>query len=209
MSTRALPEPTFEQIVGRARILVVDDQEFPYLSLFRRDGYTMTKWRDVNKLSEIEQGKFDVVLLDLQGIGKKLSHDQGLGVLRHIKAVRPTQVVVAYSNADWPVKYQPFFDLADAVLPKSADYVNFKKSVDDLLQEHFSVGFHLQQLRGELTKAGADDWWARRAAKRAVAGRDPERLARVLRRRGLDQDTISSLIGLVQIAIGVAQIWTN
>ncbi len=31
----------------RARLLVIDDADFPYLSLFERDGYTMEKWADV------------------------------------------------------------------------------------------------------------------------------------------------------------------
>lgn len=206
---QTLPQPTLQQIVDRARILVIDDQDFPYSTLFRRDGYNVTKWRDVTKLTEIEQGKYDIVLLDLQGIGKRISQDQGLGVLRHIKEVRPSQVVVAYSNADWPVKYQPFFDLADEVLPKSADYVDFKRIVDDLLQEHFSVGFHIGRLERELAKSGINDWWSKRTLRAAVAAKDPDKLERLLRRRGVDQDTVTNILALVQIAIGVAQIWTN
>lgn len=209
MFKRTIPRPTLQQIVDRARILVIDDQPFPYAQLFRKAGYQLTKWRDVTNLSEIEQGRFDIVLLDLQGVGKKLSQDQGLGVLRHIKEVRPSQVVVAYSNADWPVKYQPFFDQADAVLPKSADFVDFKKLVDDLLQEHFSVGFHLSAIEAELERHGVSDRRTMRAATRAVAKKDPETFRRALARQGLDPDAISTLIGMAQIAIGVAQIWTS
>lgn len=209
MSARALPQPTLQQIVDRARILVIDDEDFPYGALFRRDGYNLTKWHDVTKLPDIEQGKYDIILLDLQGIGRKISKDQGLGVLRHIKQVRPTQVVVAYSNADWPVQYQPFFDMADDVLAKSADYVKFKQSVDELLQEHFSVGFHLRRLDAELERVGADDWWSRRAVRQAVAGGDLSKFKKVLKRRNVDEDSAQVLIGLVQVAVGVAQIWTN
>jgi CheY-like chemotaxis protein len=209
MGTRSLPRPTLQQIVDRARILVIDDEDFPYGALFRRDGYNVTKWHDVTKLPEIEQGKYDIILLDLQGIGKKISKDQGLGVLRHIKQVRPTQVVVAYSNADWPVEYQPFFDLADDVLPKSADYVQFKQSVDELLQEHFSVGFHLQRLDAELERLGANDWWSRRVIRRAVADGELSKVRRTLKRRNVDDESTQVIIGLVQIAVGVAQVWTN
>lgn len=203
-----LPEPSLAEIVRRARILVVDDQDFPYMVLFKNEGYNVTKWRDVTKLTEIEQGNFDVILLDLQGIGKKVSSDQGLGVLRHIKNTRPSQVVVAYSNADWPVKYQPFFDMADQVLPKSADYVDFKRCVDDLLQEHFSVGFHLNRLEAQMEQLGLSTWRGKRIARRAIDTRDTSNLAKFLENKGVDPDSAQVVLGIAQVAIGVVQIWT-
>lgn len=198
-----------EEIIRRAQILVVDDEDFPYATLFRREGYNVTKWRDVSKISEIEQGKFDVVLLDLQGIGRKLSADQGLGVLRHIKKARPSQVIVAYSNADWPVKYQPFFDKADRVLSKSADYVDFKREVDELLQEHFSVGFHRDRIRRVLAEAGLSGWRVNRLVDKSIRERDLAKLEKYLAARGLNTDDVQVVLGLVQVAIGVAQIWTS
>lgn len=209
MADRRLPKRSLEQIIERAKILVVDDLDFPYLVLFRKEGYNMTKWRDITKLSEIEQGKFDVILLDLQGIGKKVSQDQGLGVLRHIKTTRPSQVVVAYSNADWPVEYQPFFDMADRVFPKSADYVDFKRGVDELLEEHFDVGFHVARIEDEMSDVGVKGWRAKRTLQVAVATGDSRGLARLLERRGVDPESVQMIIGLAQVAVGVAQIWTH
>lgn len=209
MAYRRLPKPSLEQIVARARILVVDDQDFPYLILFKKDGYNMTRWKDVTKFSEIEQGKFDVILLDLQGIGKKVSQDQGLGVLRHIKTTRPSQVVVAYSNANWPVEYQPFFDMADRVFAKSADYVDFKRAVDELLEEHFDVGFHVSRIEEELATLGVGGWRAKRELGRAIETGDSRRLARLLDKRGVDADSAQVILGLAQLAVGVAQIWTH
>ncbi|QHT57139.1 response regulator [Cellulomonas sp. H30R-01] len=209
MARGSLPQPTLQEIVRRAHILVVDDQEFLYANLFKSAGYNITKWRDITRLSDIEQGLYDLILLDLQGVGRKLSEDQGLGILRHIKDVRPSQVVIAYSNADWPVRYQPFFELADGVLPKSADYVDFKRMVDEQLQSHFSVGFRLSQIESELDDAGAGDWWTRRLARRAISDRDTARLERRLRRRDVDSARVSHIIALIEVAIGVAQIWTS
>lgn len=127
------PTPSAEDLRRRARIVVIDDSPFPYAALFKRDGYTVDVWRDVNDLSKLENGYYDLILLDIQGVGSKQSADQGFGILRHLKDANPTQLIVAFSNADWSLKYKPFFDGADAVLPKSADYVDFKRSVDTLL----------------------------------------------------------------------------
>jgi len=58
--------PTIElsEIKKRARLLVIDDSDFPYQSLFERDGYTIEKWPDVTDLPKLESGFYDVVLLD-------------------------------------------------------------------------------------------------------------------------------------------------
>src|SRR5712692_9190275 len=103
------PKTPFEEIRRRARLLVIDDQEFPYMELFRRDGYTIEKWPDVKTLSDLQDGKYDLLLLDLQGVGRQESREQqGFGILKHLREQSPTLVVVAYSNADWSLKYQDF-----------------------------------------------------------------------------------------------------
>src|SRR5271154_4025408 len=100
----------FEEIKKRARLLVIDDSDFPYAELFKRDGYAIEQWRDVEDLSKLENGTFDLIMLDVQGVGKEISpSEQGLGVLHHIREVAATQVVIAFSSADFSLKYQEFF----------------------------------------------------------------------------------------------------
>jgi CheY-like chemotaxis protein len=93
------PTVAFDEMKKRARLLVIDDNDFPYQSLFDRDGYTLDKWNDVDDLSKIESGYFDIILLDLQGVGIAQSAEQGLGVLKHIRRKNPCQILIAYSNA--------------------------------------------------------------------------------------------------------------
>src|SRR4051812_21666912 len=107
------PQLSPEDIKKRARLLVVDDAEFAYLELFKRDGYTVEKWNDVEDLAKLESGYFDVILLDMKGIARAQSKDQGLGLIRHLKDVRPVQLIVAFSSADFSLKYKEFFDRAD------------------------------------------------------------------------------------------------
>jgi hypothetical protein len=94
------PKVEHDEIVRRTRILVIDDGEFPYGRLFKRDGYNLEKWSTLKDMGALERGDYDVVLLDLHGVGKAESSDQGLGVLRHIRETNPAQIVVAYSNAE-------------------------------------------------------------------------------------------------------------
>lgn len=109
MRRRRWPEIPFEDIKKRARIVVIDDSEFIYLPLFKKDGYNIEKWSDIIDLPKLEIGYFDIILLDILGVGKEQSADQGLGILRHLRQVSPAQIIIAYSSSDWSLKYQAFF----------------------------------------------------------------------------------------------------
>jgi len=50
------PELPIAEIRKRARLVVVDDGEFPYGQLFRRDDYQLDKWNDVHDLQKLESG---------------------------------------------------------------------------------------------------------------------------------------------------------
>ena len=62
------PKPSHEDIVRRSRVLVIDDGDFPYLRLFKRDNYNIDQWLEVTELAALETGEFDVILLDLMGV---------------------------------------------------------------------------------------------------------------------------------------------
>jgi hypothetical protein len=98
---RRWPSVPFDEIRKRARLLVIDDEDFPYQQLFIRDGYTLEKWDEIRQLGDLEQGKCDLILLDLQSVGRSESAEQGFGVRRHIRRESLAQIIVAYSNADW------------------------------------------------------------------------------------------------------------
>lgn len=68
------PQLSLEEIKKRARILIIDDMGFAYGDLFRSDGYAIDEWKDVESLSRLEEGDFDLILLDVHGVGKKISN---------------------------------------------------------------------------------------------------------------------------------------
>jgi response regulator RpfG family c-di-GMP phosphodiesterase len=144
--------PTYplSELRKRAKLLVIDDQSFSYVELFNRDGYAIEKWDDVKDLCKLETGYYDIILLDIHGVGREISpKEQGFGVLKHIRSVNPAQIIVAYSNESWSFKYSEFFDLADAKLDKNDDYVAFKEKIDTMLQNRFSLGFYVRKIETE------------------------------------------------------------
>jgi len=201
------PEPTIDEIRKRARILVIDDLEFPYSQLFERDGYVIKKWDDVSNLTELEHGDYDLILLDLQGVGRAESAEEGLGVLKHIRTRCPAQIIIAYSNADWPLKNQPFFKMADATLQKSADYVEFKEKVDELLRQRFALGFYVSRIQAELASHKQDLPALDKNSRDAILTGRPEQLGKYLRDKVGDTATVDRVIQIANIAVGVANLW--
>lgn len=197
------PAPSRDEILRRSRVLVIDDTGFTYKSLFKRDGYQVDSWRDVIDLPKLESGYYDVILLDIHGVGAKQSADQGLGILRHLKATAPTQLVIAYSDADWSLKYKPFFDEADAVLPKAADYVDFKRTVDELLAKRNSLEFYVDRAVRLLPTTSEELPKIRAAAERAILRRDSSQLVSVLNREQVDDHSLSMVLKVVDVGISM------
>jgi CheY-like chemotaxis protein len=204
------PAVSHAEIVRRARILVIDDGDFPYKRLFERDGYTIQQWPDVSDLQALEVGAFDLILLDLMGIGRAESSDEGFGLLKHIRETSPAQIVIAYSNADLSLEYQPFFRNADAVLHKSkTDYVEFKRVVDRLLDERFSLGFYVSRIEAELGEHSTKAPKAIKKARIAILTGNLEPLRKYLVRKIDDKTTIDRVIALAGVAVKVAALWKS
>lgn len=200
------PVLPLDEIKKRARLLVIDDQDFVYKTLFEGDGYIMDKWDDVEDLIKLEQNFFDVILLDVQGVGSKLSAEQGLGVLQHIRHTAPAQLVIAFSNADYSLKYQDFFKLADATLSKGSDYVEFKRKVDELLLQRFSLGFYAGRIASIIGGAEEPERLEKETRK-AIVRKDPKRMRRYLADKVTDPKALDIAIAIVEIGIKVMSAW--
>jgi len=203
------PDLSIDEIRKRARVVVIDDAEFYYHSLFQKDGYTIDKWDDVTDLQKLEAGFYDIILLDIHGVGKTQSSDEGLGIIKHLKRVRPAQIIVAYSNADWPLKYKEFFDLADATLDKRGDYVDFKRKVDELLSARFSLGFYVDRIAEMLGDKAVDPEKLRSTTQKAILRRDPKILEKLLRANNVDLDAIRLVLQVAQTGIAIFSIFVK
>ena len=198
------PEFSTDEIRKRSRLLVIDDTDFPYQALFKRDGYALDKWNDVRNLSSLERGDYDVILLDIRGVGRRESEEEGFGILKHLRARAPAQIVIAYSNEDWSLKYQGFFDLADARMYKSADYVDFKRVVDEQLRRRFSMDFYLERMSAALGTHVPDVEKLRRETSRAIFSGNSRRLEQFLKTNLDTADLIQIGLGIAQVAIAIA-----
>lgn len=133
---RIQPNLDSRAIVQRVRVVVIDDSpsDFPVEQL-RGQGFSIDIWQDVERLELLDSGFYDIIILDIGGVGRDLDpQDEGAGLLRHIKQTNPAQVVVAYSGQSHESTRIPFFNLADQYLPKPASVLDWTETLTDLIQ---------------------------------------------------------------------------
>ena len=81
---------------------------------------------------------------------------RSFGLLTHIRETSPRKSSWRTRISDLSLEYQPFFRDADAVLHKTKmDYVEFKRTVDRLLDTRLSLGFYLDRVSRELGEHAA------------------------------------------------------
>ncbi|GAG31458.1 unnamed protein product [marine sediment metagenome] len=138
--TRLDKRPSLPDLRKRLKIVVIDDDPnaFPVKAL-NDEGYTIEHWEEVRSLSRLEAGDFDIIVLDITGVAEKLSPEDGLAVLEHLKWQNPSQVIVAFSGHSFDLGKQRFFDLADDTLPKPVNVLKCKQVLDQLIQTKFTV----------------------------------------------------------------------
>lgn len=194
------------EIKSKSKILVIDDQAFPYKKLFEKDNYSIEKRNDVKQTADIDRMQYDLILLDLQGVGRGLSPDEGLGVLRYLKEKNPTQLVVAYSNAEFPLETQQFFSQADAVLPKSADYYQFKAEVDRLLALRYSLGYYMRVAYREMDASVLEHPGIERRLRRAMRTGKTAQIRQILAQQSDNPITVDRVLLVIQTAASVLAI---
>ncbi len=135
MTVKDLPVPSFADLKKRTKILVIDDDEhsFPF-DILRREGYSIEHWPKVESLAALEEGHYDIIILDIQGVARELSLDDGLGVLELVKKANPGQIVVAFSSHSYDLSKNRFWRLADDSLCKPVDVSTCKRLIDSLIE---------------------------------------------------------------------------
>jgi DNA-binding NarL/FixJ family response regulator len=127
-------------IKDRAKLLFIDDQDVELLGTLQTEGWHVEHWKDVQNFRDLEEGKFDLVFLDIGGIGKKYSPDkEGFGVLERLKKVNPSLIIVAYSGQEYDPEKLDFFNLADAKLSKGSGALKAIETIEQLLSEKWTL----------------------------------------------------------------------
>ncbi|WP_156905961.1 hypothetical protein [Agrococcus lahaulensis] len=196
---KAIP---LEEVQKRARLLVVDDNDFVYMDLFRRDGYHIERWPSITDLSQLTDGRYTVILLDIHGVAVESDAAlQGLGILQAVKNTKPGQAVILYSSRKHQLSHTGLVQLADRALDKRQSYIDFKLAVDELLKRQADPAFYMAQILAGLDPAGQAPDRLRREVEWALARKDPSRLRDAARGVGADAAKIELAVSLLDLYV--------
>ena len=94
---------------------------------------------DQAKQTIFERQIYDLVLLDFGNVGKAFGGDEGLSLLKYIKRVCPSAVVLTYTSKALPTAHADFYRLADGTLSKDAGIGESTEKIEEGLRRAWSV----------------------------------------------------------------------
>jgi DNA-binding NarL/FixJ family response regulator len=150
----------------------------------------------------VTDGHYQLVLLDIQGVGLRESPTkQGLGILEHIKATNPAQPVIIYSAERHHLSSSRTLALADEILDKRAEYVEYKETVDRLLLQASRPDYYLTAAVGYLSDHGVGAPRLSRSLKKALRTGNTSALDRYLERVIADPQQVETSLRMIQAGI--------
>jgi DNA-binding NtrC family response regulator len=138
------------------RILFIDDENLPIIQAFRDEHYDVQHWIDVDSLENLVDGRFQVVFIDVRGIGKKFG-GTGLNLLPYISSHNPLIYTIVFSA-------KPFTGQESELIRKHADRCITKDctfyELTDALEE-YARSLTADLVIERLEKVVKLNWWQR------------------------------------------------
>lgn len=149
-----LEERSAEQIKSICKILFIDDKAFPLVDILKNDGWkNTTRIKDVDGIEQMEVKEAHILVVDIQGVGKKLKFkDEGLGLLMALKEQYPNKKVIVYSAEDQGKiqAFHPGIDKADKRLSKNVDPYLFQVAIQNFAKEIFSLSECVRRIQNQI-----------------------------------------------------------
>ena len=139
-----LPHRNLSEIKNGCKILFIDDKKFDIVErLKEKEGWkNTTRIKDLDSITQTELQEAHIVLVDIQGVGKKMGcTDGGLGLIVAIKEKYPLKKIIMYS-AESQGKVDSFHkasNLVDFRLRKTSTQYEFNSIIEKLAYEAFCL----------------------------------------------------------------------
>lgn len=146
---RTLSRP---EILKRGRVLIIDDDVPEMLEDLRRRGLTIDhiSSTDDARFTLLENGHYDVLLLDYGGVGARFGADEGLDVLKHVKRVNPAVRVLAFTGRTFDASKADFFRFCDGVIKKDSGIQDLLVTIESHLEKVLTPSHHWDALKKAL-----------------------------------------------------------
>ncbi|OUR90938.1 transcriptional regulator [Flavobacteriales bacterium 34_180_T64] len=119
------------------RILFIDDQhtKFKMVSILKKSGWKNTNSvKDITDLDDYKAKEADIIFVDINGVGKTLFKDEGLGLASAVKKKYPEKKIVIYSAETKGDRFHKALREVDDCLSKNAEPYQFINLIETLCQ---------------------------------------------------------------------------
>ena len=102
------------------KMVLIDDEQFPYLELLKQHKFNIDTLDDVTSLTTLEA--YDVILCDLNGVGRRFSEQyQGAYLVKEIYKRYPFKIIISYTGITFDARYNEYLKYADFSIKKDIE----------------------------------------------------------------------------------------
>lgn len=124
------------EIKIKKHILFIDDEKFGVVNILKSAGWKNVVYKnDIINLDDSCLQIADVIFVDINGVGKKLSDKQGLGLAVQLKGRYPEKKIVIYSAEVIGNRFEEGLRKVDWCMPKNAEPIQFINVIEQLLSK--------------------------------------------------------------------------
>lgn len=153
--TNIVKEKSIEKLRERAKILLVDDEEYDIIDILKTRGYDIYYKSDINYLIETEP--FDIILLDIKGIATKFgSPKEGFGFAMNVKSKYPQKVVISFSGVS-DVRINEELHKIDGFITKDTDVDTWCSRLDGFIKDYCDESYQWNAIANKLKNDGVNE----------------------------------------------------
>lgn len=111
------------------KMVLIDDEQFPYLGLLKQHKFNIDTLNDVTSLTTLEA--YDVILCDINGVGKNFSEKyQGAYLVKEIYKRYPFKIIISYTCLNFDARYNEYLKYADFSIKKDNESEEWVEKLD-------------------------------------------------------------------------------
>lgn len=197
----------FANAKHRCRILLIDDDPIALpIKEISNDGYNITQREavDAELLKQCEDGVFDIIVLDYNGIAPaSITPNDGFGVFERIRNSNPQQYIISVSGQTYDISKTAYFKQANDWLKKPTDLATTKDKLDTGIKFLFDRTEVIERLKRQLQMEGLQQK-SIAAVINHIANRnytDIDEIANHVKRVGKIIDISASTMGILKTIV--------
>ena len=131
------------------RMVLIDDEQFPYLDLLKQHKFNIDTLNDVASLTTLDA--YDVILCDLNGVGKKFNeHFQGAYLVKEIFKRYPFKIIISYTGISFDARYNDYLKYADFSVKKDVESEVWVEKLDMAIDRLSNIEKRWERVRDYL-----------------------------------------------------------